>query len=134
VYKRQFGSWNAEFSPDYRPCETGMDRFVSYNKPADFIGKAAAMAEKSAGPARRICAFEVDAKDADVVGYEPIWLGGEVVGFCTSGGYSHWQEKSIALGFVPTEKITPGLEISIEILGDLRPAKLLAEPAFEPSL
>ena len=33
---RFFGSWNAEFSPDYTPAETGMDRFISYNKPVEF--------------------------------------------------------------------------------------------------
>jgi glycine cleavage system aminomethyltransferase T len=33
--------------PDYTPLETGLDRFVRYNKPADFIGKAAAAADKA---------------------------------------------------------------------------------------
>src|SRR5690606_21019548 len=41
-----FGSWGREFSPDYTPMETGLDRFVAWNKAADWIGKAAAVAEK----------------------------------------------------------------------------------------
>ena len=61
-----FGSWLREFGPDYMPAETGMDRFTAYNKPTDWIGKEAAMAEKAAGPSRKICAFEVDAVDADL--------------------------------------------------------------------
>ena len=126
-----FGSWNAEFSPDYTPAETGMDRFVSYNKPVNFIGKASVLKEKSEGPARRLCAFEVDARDTDVVAYEPIWINGKVVGFCTSGGYSHWAKKSIALGFVPTEMIRDGLEVEIEILGQMRPARMLSKPLFD---
>ena len=126
-----FGSWNREFSPDYMPAETGMDRFVSYNKPVDFIGKAAVMEEKSKGPSRRICAFEVDADDADVVAYEPIWIDGAVKGFCTSGGYSHFAGKSIALGFVPVELIAEGLEVEIEILGQMRAAKLITESLFD---
>ncbi|MDG1209696.1 MAG: FAD-dependent oxidoreductase [Paracoccaceae bacterium] len=126
-----FGSWLREFGPDYMPAETGMDRFTSYNKPSDWIGKAAAMAEKSTGPSRKICAFEVDAKDADVVAYEPIFVGGEVVGFCTSGGYSHYAEKSIALGFVPTEMISDDLEVEIEILGEMCRSKILTAPLFD---
>ncbi len=126
-----FGSWNAEFSPDYMPAETGMDRFVSYTKSADFIGKSAALNEKSAGPARKLCAFEVEALDADVVAYEPIWIGGKVQGFCTSGGYSHFAEKSVAQGFVPTELVSEGLEVEIEILGEMRPARLITEPLFD---
>ncbi|MGI9483541.1 MAG: GcvT family protein [Hyphomicrobiales bacterium] len=126
-----FGSWDREFSPDYMPAETGMDRFVFYNKPEDFFGKAAVMEEKSQGPARRICAFEVDADDADIVAYEPIWIDGDVKGFCTSGGYSHFAGKSIALGFVPVELIAEGLEVEIEILGQMRAAKLITEPLFD---
>jgi dimethylglycine dehydrogenase len=129
---RFFGSWGREFSPDYTPCETGMDRFVSWNKPVDFIGKAPASAEKAQGAARKLCSFQVDASDADVVAYEPIWLDGEVVGFCTSGGYSHHAQKSIAFGFVPADKANAGLKVEIEILGDMRTATLITEPLFVP--
>ena len=111
-----------------------MDRFVSYSKPADFIGKAAALAEKTAGPARKLCAFVVDADDADVNAYEPIWINGAVVGFCTSGGYSHHAQKSIAQGFVPTELITDNLEVDIEILGQMRRAKRVTEHLFDPEM
>lgn len=129
---RFFGSWGREFSPDYMPCETGMDRFVAYDKPVDFIGRAAAQAERSAGPKRRICAFEVQADDADVVAYEPIWVDGKVRGFCTSGGYSHFSGKSIALGFLPSDLIQKGLAVEIEILGQMRPAKVITTPLFDP--
>ena len=131
---RFFGSWNAEFSPDYTPAETGMDRFISYNKPVEFIGRAAASAEKSSGPARQLCTFEVDATDADVSAYEPIWINGTVVGFCTSGGYSHFAQKSIAFGFVPTEMIADELEVEIEILGQMCKAKRVTQHLFDPEM
>ncbi|MFT6696791.1 MAG: dimethylglycine dehydrogenase, partial [Paracoccaceae bacterium] len=130
---RFFGSWAREFCPDYTPCETGMDRFVSWNKPVDFIGKIPAMAEKAAGAKRKLCVFEVDAGDADVIAYEPIWLDGDVVGFCTSGGYSHYAEKSIAFGFVPTESAIEGLIVEIEILGEMYKATLITKPLIDPS-
>ncbi|MBR9841830.1 MAG: FAD-dependent oxidoreductase [Rhodobacteraceae bacterium] len=126
-----FGSWLSEFSPDYTAAETGLDRFISFKKNTDFIGRAAAEAERDEGPARKLCAFEVDATDADVNAYEPIWINGEVVGFCTSGGYSHYAQKSIALGFVPTEHAKPDLEVEIEILGKMCTARLLDAPLFD---
>ncbi|MCA8870056.1 MAG: FAD-dependent oxidoreductase [Rhodobacteraceae bacterium] len=129
---RFFGSWGREFSPDYTPAETGMDRFIDWKKSGDFIGKTAALAEKATGPNRRLMAFAVNAKDADVIAYEPIWHAGDVIGFCTSGGYSHWSETSLALGFVPTEQAVEGLEVEIEILGDMRPARLITTPLFDP--
>uniref|UniRef100_UPI0035695D95 glycine cleavage T C-terminal barrel domain-containing protein n=1 Tax=Shimia sp. TaxID=1954381 RepID=UPI0035695D95 len=126
-----FGSWLSEFSPDYTAAETGLDRFIAFAKEADFIGRAAAEAEREAGPARRLCAFEVAASDADVNAYEPIWLDGKVVGFCTSGGYSHHAGASIAQGFVPTESAREGLEVEIEILGQMRSARLITTPLFD---
>ncbi|MFP4275077.1 MAG: glycine cleavage T C-terminal barrel domain-containing protein, partial [Paracoccaceae bacterium] len=130
--ERFFGAWGAEFSPDYTPGETGLDRFIAWTKEADFIGRTAAEAERAAGAARRLCAFEVDSLDADVHGYEPIWIDGEVKGFCTSGGYAHHAERSVALGLVPAELAASGLVAEIEILGEMRPARMLTRPLFDP--
>jgi dimethylglycine dehydrogenase len=127
-----FGAWLLEFGPDYTAAETGMDRFISFKKNVDFIGRAAAEVERKDGPTRKLVAFEVDALDADVQGYEPIWLDGEVVGFCTSGGYSHYAEKSVAQGFLPVDRIADGLAVEIEILGQMRPARLITTPLFDP--
>jgi len=127
-----FGSWMREFSPDYTAAETGLDRFISFSKNTDFIGRAAAEVEKSTGNARKLVAFQVDADDADVNAYEPIWLNGTVVGFCTSGGYSHFAQTSVALGFLPTERATDGLEVEIEILGKMRKARVISKPLFDP--
>ncbi|WP_420397974.1 GcvT family protein [Nioella sp.] len=126
---RFFGSWMREFSPDYMPGETGMDRFIQWDKA--FIGKEAAEKERAEGPARRLCSFIVEAGDADVVAYEPIWLDGSVQGFCTSGGFSHYAGKSVAFGFVPTERAVEGLEVEIEILGEMHKARLVTEMLFD---
>ena len=126
-----FGSWGREFSPDYTPCETGLDRFIRWNKDADWIGKAAATAEKAAGPKRKLVSFIVDAKDADVVAWEPIWLDGDVVGWCTSGGFSHFTGKSLAQGFLPAARAVDGTEVEIEILGEKRKARVHLSPLFD---
>ena len=126
-----FGSWGREFSPDYTPAETGLDRFIRWNKEADWIGKAPAMAEQAAGPKRRLATFVVDADDADVVAWEPIWLDGAVAGFCTSGGFSHFTGTSVAYGFLPADRVADGLPVEIEILGVRRPARVHLAPLFD---
>jgi dimethylglycine dehydrogenase len=126
-----FGSWMSEFSPDYTAAETGLDRFINFRKNTNFIGRPVAEAERANGSARKLVSFEVEAVDADVQGYEPIWLDGSVVGFCTSGGFSHFAGKSIALGFLPTDRITNGLAVEIEILGQMRPARVIVETLFD---
>jgi dimethylglycine dehydrogenase len=130
--EKGFGSWMREFRPDYMPCETGLDRFIAWSKPVDFIGRAAAEAEKAAGPTRRLCTLAVAAEDADVVADEPIWHGGEVVGFCTSGGYAHWAGVSVANGFLPVGLIREGQAVEVELLGARRPARVFTRPLFDP--
>ncbi len=129
---KSFGSWMREYKPDYTPLETGLDRFIDYDKPTDFIGKAAVLAQREEGVSRRLCTFEVDAQDADAVAWEPIWHAGEVVGYVTSGGYSHFAGKSIAYGFLPIELIEENRQVEIEILGELIPARLYTQPLFDP--
>lgn len=126
-----FGSWLSEFSPDYTAAETGLDRFISFKKTTNFIGRAAAEAERETPPARLLCAFEVAANDADVIGYEPVFVAGDVVGYCTSGGYSHYAGKSIALALIPREMVRAGLQAEIEILGQMCAAVLITEPLFD---
>ncbi|MGJ8604758.1 MAG: GcvT family protein [Marivita sp.] len=126
-----FGSWLSEFSPDYTAAETGMDRFIAWSQNVDFIGRAAAEAERATPPNRVLCAFEVDAGDADVNAYEPIWVDGVVQGFCTSGGYSHHAGKSIALGLIPRAHAQDGQKAQIEILGEMRDATLITTPLYD---
>ncbi len=129
---RFFGSWLREFSPDYTAAETGIDRFIDWKKNDDWVGKAAALAERDNPPKRQLLSFEVDALDADVTAYEPVFIDGKVVGFCTSGGYSHHAGKSIAYALVPRDKARDGLEIEIEILGSRRKARAISTPLFDP--
>jgi dimethylglycine dehydrogenase len=129
---KSFGSWMREFKPDYTPLETGLDRFVDYEKAVDFIGKEAVLAEKQNGVSRKLCTFIVDAKDADANAWEPIWFDGDVVGHVTSGGYSHYSRKSIAFGFLPLDLIEEGRRVEIEILGEMIQATLYSEPLFDP--
>ena len=135
--EKGFGSWGREFRPDYGPCETGMDRFVSWKKNADFIGRAAAEKERADGPARRLCTFAVEADPSnldqgDVWGDEPIFIDGRVAGFVTSGGFAHYAQTSVAIGFLPVDMIEEGREVEIEILGEMRKASLYTAPLFDP--
>ena len=130
--EKSFGSWLREYRPDYTAAETGLDRFIVFDK-GEFIGRAAALEEVRTGPSRRIVTFVVDAADADCVADEPIWKDGKVIGFVTSGGYAHHVGKSVAMGFVPVGMIEEGADFEIEILGDMRRAVLVTEPLFDPA-
>ena len=135
--EKSFGTWFREYRNIYTPLEAGIDRYLKFDH--DFIGRAAVEAERDGGgPKRRLVTFVVEpgtgAEAADVIGDEPVWHDGKVVGWITSGGYAHHVQQSVAMGYVPTELMsseTTGFEI--EIIGIRRPARLQLEPLFDPA-
>ncbi|MGF6158619.1 dimethylglycine dehydrogenase [Ensifer sp. KUDG1] len=129
--EKSFGSWAREYRPLYGPVEAGLGRFVATGKDADFIGKAAAVKEKADGGALRLRTFLLEAKDADVIGDEPIYLDGVVRGWVTSGGYAHASGVSVAMGYVPKEIADRSDGWSIELLGEILPARLQPHPLFD---
>ena len=136
--EKSYGTWYREYRPIYTLHEAGLQRYVKLDH--EFIGRAAYEKEAESGPARRLVAFVVEPdpdEPADVIGDEPIWHDGAVVGWVTSGGVRPLTSSaSIALGYVPTELATPdgagGKGFEIEIIGRRRPARLQPEPLFDP--
>jgi dimethylglycine dehydrogenase len=136
--EKSYGTWFREYRPIYTPLEGGIGRYIRLDH--DFIGRAAHEAELAAGgPKRRLVAFVVEpdpGDPADVIGDEPIWHDGKVVGWVTSGGYLHHVKASLALGYVPTELASAdgpgGQGFEIEIIGRRRPARLQLRPLFDP--
>ena len=136
--EKSYGTWFREYRPIYTPAEGGITRYIRLDH--DFIGRAAHEAEVAdGGPKRRLVAMVVEPDPdapADVIGDEPIWHDGQVVGWVTSGGYGHHVKESIALGYVSAELATPdgpgGGGFDIEIIGRRRPARLQPEPLFDP--
>jgi dimethylglycine dehydrogenase len=134
--EKSYGTWFREYRPIYTALEGGITHYLKLDH--EFIGRAAHEAEVAAGgPARRLVTLvvEPDPDDpADVIGDEPIWHGGEVVGWVTSGGYGHHVKASIALGYVPAGLAAADRDdgFEIEIIGRRRPARLQREPLFDP--
>jgi len=133
--EKNFGTWYREYRPIYTPLEAGMERSLKFDH--EFIGRSAVETEMKTGPARKLVMFQVDvdpSAPADVIGDEPVWHEGKVVGWITSGGYAHYSGVSLALGYIPAELAKDGTTgFEIEIIGQRRPAKLQPEPVLDPS-
>ena len=129
--EKNYGTWAREYRPIYGPLESGLDRFVAYGKDADFIGKAAALQEREDGGKLRLCAFVIEAKNADVIGDEPVYHNGEVKGWVTSGGFAHHSQKSVAMGYIPKEIANEADGFEIELLGEKLKATIQTVPLFD---
>ena len=131
--EKSFGSWATEYRPIYGPYAARLDRFVNLEKGA-FIGRESAAEEKANGSEKTLVTFSVSAEQCDVMGNEPIYKDNKIIGYVTSGGYAHYADRSVALGYVPTHYATEfspdGFEI--EIMGDRCPASINADVLFDP--
>ena len=67
-----------------------------------------------------------------VLGFEAIRAAGEVCGYVTSGGYGYRIDASIAYGYLPAE-LGPGSEVQISLFDEWVPARVTAEPLYDPS-
>ena len=128
--EKGYGAFLREFRPDYTPMETGLGRFVAYDK-VGFIGREAALDDRAAPPAKKLVTLVVDANGAEAVGYETILKDGRAVGQVTSGGYAHWAEKSVAMGYVRSDLARDGETFVIGLLGDDCAARIHMTPLFD---
>ncbi len=121
-----------ELSIEYSPYESGLDRFIHPNK-GNFIGLEALNKWREKGFNNKLVTLEVhNVNDADVLGNNPIYQNGKVVGRATGGDYGFRLNKSIALGMVKPDLATTGQKLKIDILGKMYDATILDESPYDP--
>ncbi|MBT8153470.1 FAD-dependent oxidoreductase [Epibacterium ulvae] len=116
--EKGYRTWKGDLSTDYSMLEAGLDRFVKLDKPRDFPGKDALIAESETGSKKGFVTLVVDAKDADAPYMSCIYSGDEIVGETTSGDWGYRVNASLALGMVRADLATPGTELMVEIYGE----------------
>ncbi len=122
-----------ELSIEYSAFESGLERFVHPNKGA-FIGRDALVAWRETGHKNRFVTLEVHGvSDADARGSEPIYLGDDLIGRATSGGYGWRLGKSLALAMVRPDLGEIGTALEISILGQRHSATVIEESPFDPN-
>ena len=115
--EKGYRTWKGDLSTDYSVLQSGLERFVKWDKP-DFVGKAAMEVERQQGISKRFTTLVIDApEEFDAPYMATIWKDGEIVGEVTSGGWGYRVGKSIALGMVKPELATEGTALEIDIFG-----------------
>ena len=132
--EKGYRTWKGDLSTDYTLLEGGIERFIRFDKPQDFPGKAALLAEKQQGSKKGFVTMIVDTDFADAPYMSTIWSGDEVVGETTSGDWGYRINASIALGMVRADLATPGTELEVEIFGKRCKAVVQKdEPLWDPA-
>ncbi|RMD90270.1 MAG: FAD-dependent oxidoreductase, partial [Alphaproteobacteria bacterium] len=132
--EKGYRAWKADLSTDYTLLEAGLERFIRFDKPQDFPGKAALLAEKQQGSKKRFATLIVDAGEADAPYMSTIWHDGQIVGETTSGGWGYRVGASIAFAMLRPDLAVPGTEVEVEIYGERRRAVVQPEgPLWDPA-
>jgi len=116
-----------ELSAEITPLEAGIAFAVHLDKEPGFIGQRALLEEKEAGLERRIVGFEMTGRGIARHDY-PVSVGGEEVGYVTSGTHSPTLGKAIGLALVPA-----GVEDSLEVVIRGKPvgARVVSLPFYK---
>ena len=129
--EKSYRLWGTDLNAENSILEAGLGRFVKLNK-GEFIGREALVRQQEQGIPYTYCTIEIDANDADAFGNEPVLMDGEVVGRGTAGGYGHFIQKSLMLGYVKSQHAVTGAACQVRILDQLRPARIIAESPYDP--
>lgn len=105
-----------ELGPGITPLQAGLGWVVAFDK-AEFTGRAALVAERDRGVARRLVGIVTPGRRPPRDG-SIVRLDGTEVGVVTSGNFSPTLEHGIALAFVRPD-IAPGTAVSVDVRGTL---------------
>jgi aminomethyltransferase len=113
-----------DITPDRTPIEAGLGWACALEK--EFTGADVLRRQKEEGPAEKLVAFVMEEKGIPRQGM-PIEGGGEV----TSGTLSPFLGDAIGLGYVASERAEPGTEITIDLRGRPRRARIVKKPFYK---
>lgn len=98
------------------PVEAGLNWTIRWSKP-EFNGKTALVAQKEAGPQRRLTGLTLDEPGCIARHGMSIIAGAAEVGRVTSGTLSPSLRRAIAMAYVPAERAKPGSTVTVDIRG-----------------
>ena len=158
--EKGYRAWGADLTTERTPLEAGLDHLVR-TEGREFTGREALLARAASPSAWRMALLSIEPDgDADPFHTHTVWRDGRAVGIVTSAAPGHRTGATLALAWLrpeadSRERHVPGghgrparmdgrgdvpvpgengrggaLEISI--LGRRRPARVLAEPPYDP--
>ena len=112
------------------PFEANLGRVVKFDKPDDFIGRAALEKVARDGVARRLVGLVMRGRGIARHGY-PVHSGDRPTGIVTSGTQSPSLGQAIAMAYVATSDAEPGTMVDVEIRDQRVPAEVVALPFYK---
>ncbi|MBV7396039.1 FAD-dependent oxidoreductase [Mameliella sediminis] len=130
--EKGFLHWKADLLTEFTPFETGLDRFVTFDKA--FHGKEALLKRQDVGLRKHLVTLRHDAPDRQAAPGASMMQGDRVVGTVTSGAYGFRTGMNLALGFVDPDLAAPGTRLDLDLLGDRIAAEVIDPSPYDPQM
>jgi aminomethyltransferase len=112
------------------PLEAGLERFVKFNKRANFIGKAPLVHSTNTEFTKRLVAFQM--LDGSIPRKGCAVVADEIpIGNVTSGTYSPTLRKGIGMGYIDQFKAQVGKTMQVVIHDRPHPAVIVSRPFYK---
>ena len=132
--EKGYRAWKGDLSTDYSLLESGLERFIKFDKKEVFPGKQSLLSEKQLGSVKKFVSMIIKDNVCDAPYMSTIWHDGKIIGEVTSGAYGHRVNASIALGMVKTDLAISGQTVSVDIFGNDFPAIIQnSGPLWDPN-
>ncbi len=135
--EKGYRSWGHDITSVDTPLEAGIGFAVAFDKGVDFVGRDALLRQRESGVEKRLAILVLEDPEPLLLGEEPIYRDGVMVGRTTSGNYGHALGRSLAMGYLEnTEGATPAWirsgSYEIEVATERFPAKVRLSPPYDP--
>ena len=134
--EKGYRSWGHDIGGDDTPLEAGLGFAVAFKKDG-FVGRDALLRQRDKPLARRLVMFTLDDPAPLLLGDEPIYRDGALVGCVTSGAYGHSLGRSVGMGYVAhpdgvDAAFVRGARWELEIALERFAATAHLEPPYDP--
>jgi 4-methylaminobutanoate oxidase (formaldehyde-forming) len=135
--EKAYRHWGHDIDSDSTPLEAGLGFTIAWDRPHDWIGRAALQAQRRRGVSRRLVQLLLADPQAMLFHDEPIWRDGAPAGRVTSGMFGHTLGAAVGLGWVggsaplSADMVRAG-RYEVEIEGTRVPARVSLAPLYDP--
>jgi 4-methylaminobutanoate oxidase (formaldehyde-forming) len=135
--EKGYRSWGHDIGPEDTPLEAGLSFAVAFQK-GGFTGREALLRQRDTPLERRLVMFALDDPEPLLLGDEPIWRDGALVGRITSGAYGHTLGRAVGMGYVVHPDGVDAAFVQagrweLEIATERVPAAARLEPLYDPT-
>jgi len=130
--EKGYRAWGMDFTTERTPIESGIKSLIKTDN-RKFTGRGALVDHDNRPNQKRMVLLEIMREGSDPFYSHPVFLNDKVIGIVTSGAYGHRTNKKLALAYLDTEYVeTQDDGLTVKILGDISPAKILHRPPYDP--